>query len=536
MLNGLKIDQELINSVFPKMRNDEVSTIAQKDVLICAFAARYIKLHREKHFINVASRKMRELAKLLIEMKKIESKITCLLDALYPKYFDCMILATKMVARFNNGVYESPTYAMNIATTLTQCCDIAIVRALKRKEIGFNLTASEVEAELKSTIQLIKTQWRFEISSQALNNLNINKWNKVTLIPLAGDLKLLKDYLIKKAEKAVTSLQNCNDIKQYQILLETIFCRLMLLNRRRPGELQRITLDKNEEFSEVVSPSEKILLKKFRRIVIRGKRGRGVPVLFSTDVQEHIDILLKYRSIHIQQQNIYLFGNSKTSEPICGYKVLNKYAKLCGAKNPDAITATKLRKHLATLTQLFSMTDSDIEQLATFMGHTVGVHRGSYRLPDDVYQTAKISKLLLLMEEGKAGQYKGKPLNEIDLNLEEDLLEEIKSTEANNCEQELEELLLPEENEIENIDKSNLPPASTKPTVSCTKKCKRQLVSWTEEQRRIVKSFFATHIKNRKPPKRHECEKLKEEYVDLLLNKDWLKIKVLIQNEYTKRK
>lgn len=65
-----------------------------------------------------------------------------------------------------------------------------------------------------------------------------------------------------------------------------------------------------------------------------------------------------------------------------------------------------------------------MEQLATFMGHTNEVHKKFYRLPDDVYQTAKISKLLILMEDGKADAYKGKSLEEIDLDLNEELIEE----------------------------------------------------------------------------------------------------------------
>lgn len=54
------------------------------------------------------------------------------------------------------------------------------------------------------------------------------------------------------------------------------------------------------------------------------------------------------------------------------------------------------------------MSNNDIEQLATFMGHTLGVHSKVYRLPDDVYQTAKIAKILMLMERGDAGKYKEK--------------------------------------------------------------------------------------------------------------------------------
>nr|CAI5829933.1 unnamed protein product [Callosobruchus analis] len=72
-------------------------------------------------------------------------------------------------------------------------------------------------------------------------------------------------------------------------LLETIFCRAILLNRRRPGELQRLPLylyernadevgtEKYEEFLQAVTPSEKILMQSLRRVVIRGKRGAEYP-------------------------------------------------------------------------------------------------------------------------------------------------------------------------------------------------------------------------------------------------------------------
>ncbi|CAH1106930.1 unnamed protein product [Psylliodes chrysocephalus] len=62
-------------------------------------------------------------------------------------------------------------------------------------------------------------------------------------------------------------------------------------------------------------------------------------------------------------------------------------------------------------TQLCNMNENDMEQLASFMGHTLGIHRSSYRLPDDIYQIAKISKLLILMKKGEAGQFKGKTLD-----------------------------------------------------------------------------------------------------------------------------
>ncbi|XP_045488680.1 uncharacterized protein LOC123690070 isoform X2 [Pieris rapae] len=192
------------------------------------------------------------------------------------------------------------------------------------------------------------------------------------------------------------------------------------------------------------------------------------------------------------------------------------------------------------------MSENDMEQLATFMGHTNEVHKKSYRLPDDVYQTAKISKLLILMEDGKADAYKGKSLEEIDLDLNEELIEEpVDNNEIIDYDPE------PEPTLDANSDLSQAGPSGMQNVSQqllnetgfqlrnenkIRKGKKRTLVPWTKEQKDVVTKYFKFHIKNHQPPKRNECEKLKEQRVDLLKNKDWLKIKVFVQNIYSKAK
>ena len=573
LIRHLRIDHQLKEKVFPRMRADQISFVAKKDFLICGFGARYLKIHRENHFINVVSRKMRELAKLLIAIRKINPNIKNLFNSLRPQNFDVIVEAVKSVAQYNKetNFYASPTYAINIGTTLKQCCDIAITYALTGKEkfsdLSFN--PAEAEANFKTMIHLLTSNWRYEISSQAADDLNVNKWNKITIIPLASDLKLLKEWLQVNANKAAGALQNDNTSETaFNNLLETIYCQLILLNRRRPGELQRLLLrvyEKSniageqyyEEFDSAISPTEKILLQRFKRIVIKGKRNRGVPVLFSTDVQNHIYVLLKFRSNFIGKENPYLFAKSKSNNPIDGYKVLQKFAKACGAKNPKAISSTRLRKHLATITQIFNMTENDIEQLALFMGHTTGVHKKSYRLPDDVYQTAKISKLLMLMENGTSTEFKGMCLDDINVNLDEDLLEGMCLDDRNvNLD---DDLLKPHENTSESIDfhgdieNSNFVNFDTNQSAVHTdhspfggratstnlaalaRKNRRLLVPWTDEQKNIVKTFFKKHISKSIAPKRAECNDLIHKYPSVFVNKSWLKIKVFVQNQYRKK-
>ncbi|KAJ8932511.1 hypothetical protein NQ314_014603 [Rhamnusium bicolor] len=416
-----RVDKRLAQEVFPHMRADKA-----------------------------ASRKMRELSKILIGMRKLDPNITDMFSTLQPKYFDLFVQAVKQVSKYDaeKDLYFSPTFAINIATSLKQCCDIAITYAYKKSVPYLTISSGEVEVNLKTLIHLFTSNWR-----------------------------------------------------------------VILLNRKRSGELQRMPLDAYkintsekqgyEEFNKVVSSAEQILLKTLKRVVIRGKRGKGVPVLFSSDVQEHINTLLDVNSI----------------THITGYKILSKHTINCGAKNPSSITSTRLRKHLATLSQLFSLSDNEIEQLATFMGHTPDVHRNSYRLPDDVYQTAKISKLLTIMEKGGVNEYRGKTLDEVNIDMEENLLDS-KSDEDD------------ADDDIVDVLPEQVP--STSATIPLQKK-KRILVPWTSEQKKVARRFFKDHIKYRKPPKREECDELKEKHSDLLQNKDWLKIKVFIQNEYTKK-
>lgn len=175
LVENVCVDDRLKIEVFPHMRADKISLEAKKDVLICAFGARYLKTHRDKHFVSVTSRKMRELAKIIMEVKMAEPSIKNMFEALQPQFYDLFVDATKTVAKYNanTDVFEAPTFAMNIATSLEQCCEVAITLALKSKKVMQSVSSAEVEANLKTMIHLFVSNWKYDISSQAANNLNL---------------------------------------------------------------------------------------------------------------------------------------------------------------------------------------------------------------------------------------------------------------------------------------------------------------------------------------------------------------------------
>nr|CAI5839501.1 unnamed protein product [Callosobruchus analis] len=62
-----------------------------------------------------------------------------------------------------------------------------------------------------------------------------------------------------------------------------------------------------------------------------------------------------------------------------------------------------------------NVNETEIEQFANFMGHTKKTHEEYYRLPHDIFQIAKVSKIRIAINKGKGEQYKGKSLDEIEL-------------------------------------------------------------------------------------------------------------------------
>lgn len=117
-------------------------------------------------------------------------------------------------------------------------------------------------------------------------------------------------------------------------------------------------------------------------------------------------------------------------------------AALGSSEKGSLLMFTKLRKHHAIITQILKLGKNDLEQLASFMGHTEKTHAEFYRLPNDVYQVAKVSKLLMLSKSTVLDEnYKGKSLAEInvgtDLISDSDASADADDPEAEAAEQEL---------------------------------------------------------------------------------------------------
>lgn len=74
--------------------------------------------------------------------------------------------------------------------------------------------------------------------------------------------------------------------------------------------------------------------------------------------------------------------------------LLRRFAKDCNAVHSHTLRGTILRKHIATYCIQLNLTDTDVSDLATFMGHADKIHKEHYRQPLASRDILKISQYL----------------------------------------------------------------------------------------------------------------------------------------------
>lgn len=168
------------------LRADDVSMVAKKDHIICEVARRYIRRHKQKHLLMVAKRQMRRLARLLIAIRRLSNNVYLkLIDILTPMNFKRLAEATKEISGYNemNRSFSSPSLALQMGTIIKNAIDTAYSLEIQRPD-----SSSQHLENLKNLTVLMKTDWAHEVSSEAGQNLLINKFNKPSLIPMAKNI------------------------------------------------------------------------------------------------------------------------------------------------------------------------------------------------------------------------------------------------------------------------------------------------------------------------------------------------------------
>lgn len=230
--------KQLTAEDFIHMKYDNISFTAQNDKLICAFRARLLKNHRKQHLKTYISQRMRQISKLLLILKTLVPELNNLEDFLLPQYFKTIVNAAKELSGYNENEnsYIHPSIALKLGHTILQCADIiecqSIIEGSSQDKIN----------TIKNLVTVFQKEWKFSISSNAFQDLSKKKFNKTISLPDAKDITLLHNYLLNQIQNVTHLIEEKKEINQdtYKVLCKTLLTQIILLNRRRSGEVERI--------------------------------------------------------------------------------------------------------------------------------------------------------------------------------------------------------------------------------------------------------------------------------------------------------
>uniref|UniRef100_A0A1A8S1J5 Si:dkey-51d8.9 n=1 Tax=Nothobranchius rachovii TaxID=451742 RepID=A0A1A8S1J5_9TELE len=530
---------EGLKSVISCMKYDKVTQLIQNDKQLLQFGQHLYDLNgSRKNRHDYIRQRLRELGRLLLTAQK-STPIQKAEELIYPANFNHLISAVKELAGYNptNNTFRKPTLALKIGNSLGIICELVETD---------NLSSVDGDSSLVRFAREFKTiknfRWKGLITRGATTTMTESKWNSPQILPLTEDVKRLDSHMENVKAIAEKMLRSSPTASNYAMLAKVTLAQVIIFNRRREGEVSRMELSTfkerkkseiNEDMAACLTPLEKKMCDFFTRVEIRGKRGRGVPVLLKPSMVSAMELLVESReSCCIPKDNVYMFARPGALSAYRGGECIQKFARECHAKNPDVLTSTRLRKHIATMSQVLNLQENEADQLANFLGHDIRVHRQYYRLPQGTLQLAKMSKVLLALEKGTLSLYKGQALDDIEIDPEErvDLQELDSSSDENDTSlsREAMEVTKAQENEAIENDDDVEPETSSSVTIRSPLKHGNRgnpKQKWEDSEVRAVERHMMRFIHTCKVPQKMDCIRCINAEPYALKNQNWTGVK-----------
>ena len=357
-----EVDKQLNKHILSRMRRDANLRVVKTDALILQFGVAQLKRIGVKGRRRIAAR-MRLLAKLVVQLRNaLDLHNKSLEHFLNGMYFDGVIEAIEDMCGLHSDEhgqrsFDRPSVALSIGNILTKTCHIKRGIAIRNGDDG---SLKEVD----SFVALLKTEYSDSVSCPALATLKSKTYNKPVELPTTDDLTKLKKFTEEKMHNLVKQLKTAPYYGTWRQLSEVVLTRLVVFNKRRANEPAKLLLsqynnrpdwkqESNRELVENLQPLERKLMDRMDLIQVPGKRNRRVPILITPEVGKAMKELAATRTqCGISAKNPYFFATDSVDGYQNTWLVLHNNAVAAGVKKPRLITSCRLRKYVATLSQV----------------------------------------------------------------------------------------------------------------------------------------------------------------------------------------
>ena len=237
---------KLREKVFATMGCDTISMTAKNDSLIVELGAHFLtRVDLTSQNYQYVSQKMREAARLLHACRDMNASINTLEDCIQPTLFKDVVKAVKTVAGYDetSGRYKTPSLALKLGHCLKRCASILKSRAIQSPAADADI----LRKKATDFHELCAIEWAEKVSGAALTTLEQRKWHKPAVLPLSSDVKKVHCLTDKKVTESRATLENAEvaDVKKaaYSTMCRGLRCQVVMFNRRRSGEVGRMSTD-----------------------------------------------------------------------------------------------------------------------------------------------------------------------------------------------------------------------------------------------------------------------------------------------------
>ena len=531
------IDSSFFREVITRMRNDDIKDIVQNDPLFIEYGRRlFYRRDLEEHTANQISSKMRELARLIQNFREQHGNECILSDLINGTVFDEVVDCVKTLAEFDTETHQfkKPWLATQLGHALRKCSSIKKSTCVKnmKEDDPENSEHQKLLKEAERFDDAFVGDWYDHVSSTANQSKFSMQRNKPKLIPSIRDVSKVLKILDAKMEKE----------EDYPSLVKATLCAISAFNRKRGGEVQRMKIgdleninkgNVNTDVLQSLDETEKKMVNFFDRVEIRGKFNRTVPILLTPKMRIALQRIKEMRKSKPELTSVYLFATPTGLRPYRGDHILKKTAEEAEVDNLQFFNHTGLRKQAATLTQAIGVSELQQDQLATFLGHDIRVHREIYRLPQDVLQKAKVAKILMSLNHGKDATFEDINEDIIDNTVIGDDEDKVREDVADKFE--FEEAT--ESSEFAEAATSIADEPRKRKNGVCddefvpVPKKKRTRKTWSTAEKMAIKASFRAHLVTGKVAQKDEIMAAQVEHRELR-HRTWRNIKDFIRNAY----
>ena len=268
--------------VLPYLLEDEIGMMCRFDKTIILYGNKYAERHSHVDQAQLVRGHMRLLAKLTIELRKLNPSIKELITCFRGIYWSAILEAVKIISGYNEETneLETPYNGRTLGMLLKRL--IIILRAKFEQE--------EDEKRLKwltTFYSVYDNEFSVTIASKATLTENKTRRNaNVDVLPTSADIKKFNEYLKTKRKISYNYLEEHGfHFNHWLNLLETTMTIIQLFNRRRNVETQRAEIEdfqnrrqvnKEDEYFRTLACDDKKQSMKYERFQTQGKKINGI--------------------------------------------------------------------------------------------------------------------------------------------------------------------------------------------------------------------------------------------------------------------